>query len=116
MTTAEQLRAAAVRVRLGWCQGALKQGERVCAIGALGLSIAPPGATAVTILSLMPASCALLRAIGHGWKDALDAPLHVTAWNDTPGRTAEEVATALECAADLWDAEQQPAAMELIPA
>ena len=79
MTPEEILSEAARLVEKGWCQGRLRSGLGVCAVGAIldagrsdnGLNVAVS---------------ALVQEIGTP---------DIGRWNDTPGRTKEEVATAL---------------------
>lgn len=84
---AADLRAAAdVLRRDGWTQGGLSADGRHCAIEALFRATAGVGRALV-------AHDALRSQVGK-----------VATWNDTPGRTADEVIAALEAAADAADA------------
>ena len=84
-TTAEILRAAAHRVRQGWCQGGYSDGQRLCAIGAV--DYAAQGDDDV----LCDALERLRTILGH---------VSIVQWNDSKGRTAEQVAQAMEHAAE----------------
>ena len=82
---------AAEIVRRGWCQGALvTSGGKYCVLGALNV------VTCGDVYSLqyssenLAARKRLRESLGIVW-------LHT--WNNAPGRTAEEVAEALERAA-----------------
>lgn len=90
MIISEILRAAAARVRQGWCRGLLYGPDgSVCARGAIW---------AVQKEMRLEAEMVVCRA--------LHLPLSLAIWNDQPGRTQEEVARGLEQAADWWEAEQ----------
>lgn len=103
MTTSEILRAAAARVRQGWCQGNFWSWEGgACALGAIcdvwWLEDEDADPDPGTLGGTQPV-VALERALGLE-RDG------VSAWNDAPGQTAEGVAIGLEFAA-LWFDEQQ---------
>ena len=86
MTPQEHLNAAADYIEEhGWCQTVLRDGERVCVIGAIravhkGRSLEPRD----------PVYGLLRERIG---------PDNIVAWNDDPGRTVEDVLAALRGAA-----------------
>ncbi len=85
MNVAEGLRAAAARVRKGWCQGRMSDATgNVCAYSAI---------KAVDV-----AGC------GHALWGRIHGP--ITEWNDRHGQTAENVAATMEQAADQWEREQ----------
>jgi len=108
--TGDRLRAAAARVRAGWCRHALALPDgSVCAVGALGI---------VSVRS-QTEQCRehaeelvfIVRAIGRDvWlrdddkADIVHAVI-VQGWNDAPGQTVEGVALGLELAAILADEE-----------
>lgn len=90
--------------RHGWCQGALNNGERVCALGAV-LMVTDEGIRSVNCQTPhvapwftpnSPIRKAYLRLMNH-LKQLPDA------WNDNPCRTAEQVVTALRAAATAED-------------
>lgn len=68
----------------GWCQGTIKVGVRVCAMGALSESIGDRN-----------------HVIAQDAVNRLTARVgtYVAQWNDDPGRTKEEVIAALRAAA-----------------
>ena len=76
------LRAAKI-VRRGWCQGVYREGGNYCVLGAID--------AAARNYDLADAACLRLEALigTHAFGT----------WNDQRGRTAEEVAQALEAAA-----------------
>ena len=80
MTPEEILAEAARLVERGWCQGTYRDTDgRVCLVGALNEASGRP--------------CTYLD---EAWNAVcLEIPQGPSDWNDTPGRTAEEVATAL---------------------
>lgn len=89
------LRDAADRIaRDGWCQGKYADGRRRCLLGAIGFSI----------VNEIPeenvhAACqvrAVLRARGV----SVNGHVSIAAWNDAPGRTADEVIALLREAAE----------------
>lgn len=93
MKPSEILLAAADDLRTnGWCQHAERDGRSHCAVGAIrelrGSWNEPDHARA--------AEDYLRRAIGGG---------RIDEWNDTPGRTADEVIEALHAAAVLAESE-----------
>lgn len=95
MTTAQILRAAAARVRQGWCQGSMVDGfGNVCAVGAIDIVTPNTLADACVRFDVLTQ---LQLVIGYSGCAA------VAEWNDEPGRTAEEVALAMEQAADVAD-------------
>ena len=101
-TVSRVLRQAAQRVREGWCQNAYGIGNNVCALGAIGRSTREP-----MDLHFFWGALALDAAAILG--DYLGLEIEeVAAWNDEPGRTAEEVAATMERAADQYDAEHPP--------
>ena len=103
MNTAEILRAAAARVRQGWCQGSADDGNGgVCAIG----SIWAVTNSSVFDCSNWPIRQFLARAIGLSVDEHYCS---IPGWNDARGQTAENVAIAMEFAAVLWEQEQAQA-------
>ncbi len=81
---------AAQRVRRGWCQNALNDDRgNVCLMGALLEVSSRPGVQADAETT---AYWALFQHIVNRAQGVVD-------FNDTPGRTAEEVASAMEAAA-----------------
>ncbi len=84
-------------VRERWRQGDLGvNGEPRCVVGALREAAGLGEETAGSYTLVRNATARLCKSLG------LEKRVHgstVTAWNDTPGRTAEEVATAMEEAA-----------------
>lgn len=83
------LAAEIVRER-GLCQGPWRAGGPLCAAGAVGEAGADLGLSRTRMESRV---LKFARALGRS------AATDVHDWNDTPGRTAEEVAEALERAA-----------------
>lgn len=97
--TAQILRAAARRVRRGWCQHEMSDEHgNVCAIG--GIARYVETTTADDIL----ARRTLIRALDLNGGSGFAAIPH---WNDAPGQTAENVAAGLEYAALFWEEEQK---------
>jgi hypothetical protein len=100
--TAADLRAAAdVLRRDGWTQGAYHCEGSHCAVGAIEMS------TGVWVKGqyrnyaeprVTEAWRALMKHLGH------DEPNAIFAFNDAPGRTADEVIAALEAAAQAAEA------------
>lgn len=93
MTNGDCLRAAARRVRAGWCQGAMARGSRVCALGAI--------AQTVWLIEADQFNHTRYEALRQIVRDALalgttDGLVH---WNDAPDQTAENVAAGFELAA-----------------
>jgi hypothetical protein len=88
--TAKVLRDAAELIReKGWCQGDYEKADGAhCAIGAIGCSSIPAE-------QFFDARSAL--------QDAVDQ-VPVWRWNDTPGRTVDEVLAAFEAAAQAEEA------------
>lgn len=85
MTIAEVCRAAADYLRdHGWCQGAMKRGDRRCLVGAIW-AVVP-----VAVLDESPVYLALLDEAGMEPDDTLSA------WNDAPGRLKRDVIDLLE--------------------
>ncbi len=83
-------------VRVRWRQNSLgHNGEPRCAVGALR-EAAGEEETSGTFTQHRGAVNRLCDSLGLE-KDGTSRP--VTQWNDTPGRTAEDVATAMEAAA-----------------
>lgn len=100
MTTAEILRAAATRVRQGWCQGTMRNdGGGVCALGGMYDAMA---AQQLHLKDILDAQDFLIVAL-HLTVPHRNA---ITIWNDTPGQTAENVAVGLEYGALLWEQQQ----------
>jgi hypothetical protein len=87
----ENLQAAAAIIReRGWCQNQGSDADGGCCLArALGEAERATGATGEFVLAAM--SCMHIRSLGI--KDAIK-------WNDTPGRTKEEVLELLERAAE----------------
>lgn len=117
MNTAEILRAAAQRVRRGWCQNHLADGlGGVCAQGAVmevmwadpeylsGREFKSPG---------LREDFKAITAVFGPVHEALGAnhsfiPTSVIKdWNNASGQTAENVAATLELAAILWEEKQK---------
>lgn len=91
-TPADILRnAALILAERGWCQNSIVRPDgRVCAMGAIDLAISGRvrfGPLFEEVLFL------------------LDEHLHQCTphWNDTPGRTADEVTAAMRATADEWE-------------
>ncbi|MGH3116525.1 MAG: DUF6197 family protein [Gaiellales bacterium] len=84
------LRAAEIVRERGFCQGPWRVGGPLCAAGAVSQAAEELG-------FVRPEMEARLRQFA----DALGGSAHrdVHSWNDAPGRTAEEVAEALQRAA-----------------
>lgn len=98
---AEILRAAAARVREGWCQESydLASGG-VCVYGAIA---AVTGVRACSWHGLERYVChPVIAAI----RKAIGGEMTIPEWNDAKGQTAENVAVGLEYAALLWEQEQ----------
>jgi hypothetical protein len=93
------LRAAAARVRQGWCQYRLGDAaDRVCAIGAISCVVDKVASSFGEKLDAeLDASFVLYDALHIG---------SVVLWNDREGQTQEGVAQGLERAAAWWDAQQ----------
>ena len=88
------LLAAAAEVRKGWCQGAYQDGRKnVCALGAISRAVCGDALKGILDPTAISATRRVVEHVGIG------EGLALWAWNDEPGRTAEEVATALENAA-----------------
>lgn len=111
MNTAEILRAAAARVRQGWCQDQLDDGIGVCAFGALNTVLhghahyidADP--KSLELAPLIMRACGLPGPTRPPYvAEAIDA---VIEWNNAEGQTAENVAAGLEYAALVWEQQQQ---------
>lgn len=97
MNTAQVLRAAAARVRKGWCQNTYRDCKgNVCCIGALA-EVKNVDAKRLHDNEIVDPAC---RAV---WK-ALDVT--IADWNDGEGQTAENVASGLELAAVVWEQAQ----------
>lgn len=100
-------REAARVVREGWCQGAYDDEEGChCVMGALhvgfGLSLSETTKADEDAMSAPLAASLRLRLRGTPKRA-------VVSWNDAPGRTAEDVAEALErCAEELERGEVAP--------
>ena len=85
MTTLEVLEAARALVARGWCQGEYRDCYgKVCAFGA--------------IIYSFPMGDPAWHDAAKAANDAMTAIVggHVTAWNDAPGRTQEEVLAAFD--------------------
>lgn len=79
--TTKLLMAARERIERGWCQGAGRSREGVCAIVALADAAEPDDREAFTAAHLL-----MSRIVGGGLSD----------WNDAPGRTKEEILVAFD--------------------
>ncbi|MEU0156475.1 DUF6197 family protein [Micromonospora fulviviridis] len=124
VTPADLLRMAALYLRRhGWHQGTYYNSitdtltPPACAAGAIGIACA--GHTVEHFAQLAPDALADYLATLAAFVDYLDAfyPLFLVdedgfvidehtspySWNDDPARTAEQVITALDAAADEWD-------------
>lgn len=111
--TAHILRAAAARVRQGWCQGGLVDRHgHVCAIGAIQTVLGFAGAWTYPDLEReQSVRDAVIRALAlpqladktTEWPAECPIPI----WNDAEGQTAENVALGLEYAAILWEQDHQ---------
>jgi membrane-bound lytic murein transglycosylase B len=92
-TTTVLLSAADYIERHGWCQGAMRTGDAVCAARALTIAAEHQVSIAER------AGHRLARSLGTGG-DARAVPgWNVPTWNDKLGRTQEEVVEALRNAA-----------------
>lgn len=105
MTIAERLRVAEARIRQGWCQGALDNGEGgVCAFGALLVAFE---AEPLTIFK--PGEAAQYRLAVDSLSRAIGLPLgethSIVRWNNAPEQTAENVAAGFALAAVLAEQE-----------
>ena len=93
------LKEAAQLVRRGHCKRApvihVDGHKRYCAVGAI--MVAANGSPAVTELGFRAAE--RLAALLFNARPGMACIGNITAWNDQPERTAEEVAQALEAAA-----------------
>lgn len=87
MTIPHVLRAAAERIeRDGWCQGKPTDGTRCCAVRAIVMAGESSFGTSLAIEAV---------------RDFIGCNTYgVIHWNDTPGRTVDEVLAALRSAAD----------------
>ena len=85
------LREAARIVRQGWCQGAVNYGDQFCTMGAMYYALRDEPDASLIVETVDRAIGRLLQYVNYGGS--------IGGWNDTPGRTAEEVALALEAAA-----------------
>lgn len=85
-TASDVLLKAASIVEQGWCQGtSIDSQGRHCALGAIAAATAELGGAAL----FLPTVAVLVLHVGGS----------AVAWNDTPGRTADEVANAMRKAA-----------------
>ena len=84
------LRAAEIVRERGLCQGPWRAGGSLCAAGAIGEAGNDQGLTRTEMEARV---LRFARSLGGS------AVGHVHAWNDAPGRAAEDVAEALERAA-----------------
>ncbi len=126
VTLADRLRMAALYLRQhGWTQGAYYATTEdnpfppACAIGAIGMAAHGVVTDCPEIEGPHVRDCnKAVEYLGnhlhdHGhinldsgdWNDSRDPSLPYSTgdWNDRPGRTAEQVTTALDAAADEWD-------------
>lgn len=111
MTVAEALRHGAAQVRKGWTQGVMYDRGKVCALEALALANRiryadtfilneyeiGPGSDAMLALA------AVLPAASQHSLPLVRSARSITAWNDAPGQTQENVATTMEFAALVWE-------------
>lgn len=113
MTTADVLRRAADRVRVGWTQGTMFdfKSHGVCALGAINSVLIVADLDSAQGYEAMEW---LARAIGVSNNSGL-AGLKIGAWNDDPGQTAENVALAFEAAALLYEQAQALATEQETP-
>ncbi len=99
MTVADQLRAAAGRVREGWCQHTCRQGvQSVCTIQAIY------DQSEKSSHKWWVAQWYLMSFLGVRMEGVHDCSALIR-WNDQPSQTAEQVATAMEDAAFQWEVE-----------
>jgi hypothetical protein len=102
LTIKEALTGAAALVRRGWTQGAWARtlnGESIGLFDACACLFCARGAL-TCVATTCVATIDLLQTIYNSpsWPrvDSGRLPIGIVTWNDTPGRTAEEVATMLE--------------------
>lgn len=84
------IRAAAIVRERGLCQGPWRAGDPLCAAGAVGIA---GGDLGLSRAEMEATVLRFARALGGS------AVRDVHTWNDAPGRSAEDVADALERAA-----------------
>jgi hypothetical protein len=114
MNTAEILRAAAERVRQGWCQEVIRSARGVCAIGAIGVAGGMIRGDAECVFNAHKETLRhLQRALNLPAVTDVKNPLPfylctgpIGKWNDGFDQTAENVAAGLEFAAVVWEQEQ----------
>lgn len=103
VTIAQVLRAAAVVVRHGWCQGSKYDAQgNACAYGAI-----EPLSWCSGFIADEPARF-VEAALGLTAQTTELRPLAF--WNDAEGQTAENVAAGLEYAALIWEQEARESA------
>lgn len=117
MNTAEILRAAAQRVRQGWCQERLTDyGRGVCAQGAVmevmfgsPCHITGPTKDDPDLRQDFLAVCRVFEPVHRviGAKQTGTLTGAVRDWNNAKGQTAENVAAGLEMAAIIWEQQNQ---------
>ena len=92
MTAEEVLAKAARIVEAGWYQGGYvsPDGTKVCAMGAIRVAA---GERISELNSYRPSKVADPAIVALSYE--VDDVRGIGMWNDTPGRTAEEVATTL---------------------
>ena len=99
--TTRVLLDAAAEVRKGWCQFALENNGAVCVRGGMmrATGIDPAGAVAWE-WDALPVARAADERLAQYLGNTSDSN---AAWNNAPGRTADEVIAALEAAAFMED-------------
>ena len=117
MTTGEILRAAAARVRQGWCRYLLHSGDSVCALGALNVAESRPACSSHVFISEAAAVIARALHLPQDLEvhDSHRASASVAAWNNAKDQTTENVAAGLEYAALVWEESQALAACSDAP-
>lgn len=115
MTLPDAYRAAAAKVREGWCQHIL-QNDRgdVCALGGLSQALHGTPFRVHKLEDVLPLAKAIRPDVEREITDPLfpaSPSLHVIVdWNNRPQRTAEEVATLFEATALFLEEEAKLAA------
>lgn len=104
MNTAEILRAAAQRVRQGWCQHNMEDSSGgVCAIGAVCDVMFGDPWHIINMAKTEPDFIAVRLALAEPMLSVFGEMREVKDWNNGTGQTAENVAQGLELAALLWE-------------